>query len=552
MWTVGARHGIRFRASAASMLAGVLACPAVSAEAPPTGRPSDAPSSPRPAAAFPDSPRAALAAYLDLSRQGRYEEAARFLAVPEAERARSAELAERLKAVLDRHLWVDLDLVSGAPEGDLGDELPAGIDRIGSVGGPPGISEPVLMVRRRDADDVPWVFSRGTVSRIDAWYGALRDRWLRERLPATLIRPGPHDLLWWQWVALPLVMLASLAAGRVLGWITFTLVGRVASRTRTRWDDALLHGLRGPVAAALALAVAFLLLPSLGLYAPAERFVTALLRAAGLVVVFFALWRGVDTGVEVLRESRWAAIGSSARALVMVGARLSKVALVALALVSVLSELGYPVAGLVAGLGIGGLALALAAQKTGENLFGSLALALDRPFGVGDFVKVEDLVGTVEAIGLRSTQIRTLDRTLVTIPNGRLADMRLESFSARDRMRLACTVGLVYGTTGEQMRRVLDGLEAALRAHSLIWPEAVVVRFKEFGASSLDVEVMAWFQTADWSAFQLIRQEILLRFMAVVEAAGTSFAFPTSTVHLVQGTPPGPDAPELVAPRLDA
>jgi MscS family membrane protein len=158
---------------------------------------------------------------------------------------------------------------------------------------------------------------------------------------------------------------------------------------------------------------------------------------------------------------------------------------------------------------------------------------VDAPFRVGEFVKVEDFVGTVEAIGLRSTRIRTLDRTVVAIPNGRLAEMRLESFSARDRMRLACTLGLVYQTTAAQMRRVLEGLEDVLRSHPLIWPKAVVVRFKEFGPSSLDIEVMAWFQTADWPEFQLVRQEVLLEFMGVVEQAGTTFAFPTRTVHVV-------------------
>jgi MscS family membrane protein len=155
----------------------------------------------------------------------------------------------------------------------------------------------------------------------------------------------------------------------------------------------------------------------------------------------------------------------------------------------------------------------------------------------------------VEAIGLRSTQIRTLDRTLVTFPNGRLADMRLETFAARDRMRLACIIGLVYETSPAQMRAVLAGLEEALRSHPRIWPDAVVVRFKEFGASSLDVEVMAWFQTPEWSEFQLVRQEVLLRFMEVVESAGTTFAFPTRTLHLAGGWPgaggdsrPAPDS----------
>jgi MscS family membrane protein len=203
-----------------------------------------------------------------------------------------------------------------------------------------------------------------------------------------------------------------------------------------------------------------------------------------------------------------------------------------MAVVAVISELGYPVASLIAGLGIGGLALALASQKTVENLFGAFSIGVDQPFREGDFVKVEDFMGTVEAIGLRSTRLRTLDRTLITIPNGKLAEMRIESFAVRDRIRLACTLGLVYGTTANQMRLVVAGLEQTLRQHPKIWPEGITVRLKELTPSSLDIEIMAWFATADYTEFQLIRQEILLQFMEVVEKAETSFAFPTRTVHL--------------------
>jgi MscS family membrane protein len=111
--------------------------------------------------------------------------------------------------------------------------------------------------------------------------------------------------------------------------------------------------------------------------------------------------------------------------------------------------------------------------------------------------------------------------------------MRLESFTERDRLRLSTVIGVVYGTSAAQVREVLTGFERVLRAHPLIWPDAVVVRFREFAASSLDIEVMAWFRTADWSEFQRIREEILLQFMDVVERAGSSFAFPTRTVHVV-------------------
>ncbi len=256
------------------------------------------------------------------------------------------------------------------------------------------------------------------------------------------------------------------------------------------------------------------------------------IRVGFFVVIFWSIWRLIDVVRQVLSHSRWALTSASSRSLLPLGARVTKVVVLAMAAVAVLSMLGYPVASLVAGLGLVGLALALAAQKTVENLFGAFSIGVDQPFREGDFVKIEDFVGTVEAMGLRSSRFRTLDRTLITIPNGRLADMRLESYTARDRLRLATVIGLVYETTSAQMREVLAGFERVLREHPKIWPDVVTVRFREFAASSLDIEVMAWFRTADWGEFQLIRQEVLLQFMEVVEKAGSSFAFPTQTVHL--------------------
>jgi MscS family membrane protein len=200
--------------------------------------------------------------------------------------------------------------------------------------------------------------------------------------------------------------------------------------------------------------------------------------------------------------------------------------------VAVLSALGYPVASLLAGLGLGGLALALAAQKTVENLFGAFSISVDQPFRAGDFVRIDDFVGTVEQIGLRSTRIRTLDRTLISIPNGKLADMRLESFAVRDRIRLAATIGVDCRTTAAQLQTIIAEFERVLCAHPMVWPDAVIVFFSRFGESSLDIDVMAWFQTPDWNEFQAIRQQILLSFMRIVEDAGSAFAFPTRTVHM--------------------
>ena len=476
-----------------------------------------------------DSPRAAVESYLDLCRSGDYASAGQYLnAEPGAD---AAGLARRLKAVLDRHLWIDLEALSPDSAGHAGDDLPAGTDEVGRVPGPSGRDEPVRVVRLDDH----WAFSSGTVARIDGWYGQLGDRWLRERLPDVLLRPGPKDLLWCQWAALLVLAGASWGLGRGLTWLTRSVLGRVFARTATTWDEVLLERLRAPLTLGWSLACAGMLLPALGLYQPADEFVLGALTALGVVVLFWGLWRAVDVAGAALSSSAWVVESPSARSMLSVGMRAGKVAVAVAGVITAFAQLGYPVASLLAGLGLGGLALALAAQKTVEHFFGSVSLAVDQPFRVGDFVKVDDFVGTVEAIGLRSTRFRTLDRTVISIPNGTLADQRLETFATRDRMRLACTVGVEYGTSAEQMRQVLSGMEQALRAHPKIWPDAVVVRFAELAASSLDIEIMAWFQTPDWSEFQLIRQEILLQFMQVVEDAGAGFAFPTRTVHLVGG-----------------
>ena len=479
-------------------------------------------SAPAPGAA-PDSPRACVGDYLELARKGRYQDAARYLWLTPEQATRGAELARRLKAVIDRHVGGDASRLSSSPEGDVADGLPEHTDAIGAVGEP---SDRVLVIRHPGQDPPAWRFAPSTVERIDSWYGALEDRWVRDHLPDVLLRTGPKGLLWWQWLALPLLVALAWAVSRPLAAATRAVFGRIVAKTEETWDDELLARLGAPISFAWMLAVVLLLLPWLALFPPARAFAQSVLRAAALVTVFWALWRTVDSIGRIVGHASWVLESHSARSLLALAVRAGKVLVLAVGLVSALSQLGYPVAGLIAGLGVGGLAVALAAQKTVENLFGSISLAVDQPFRVGDFVKVDDFTGHVESIGLRSTRFRTLDRTIVTVPNGRLADMRIESFAPRDRLRLALNLGLVYGTTSAQVQEILRGIEDALRAQPKLWPEGVTVRLKELGTSALQVEVAAWFDTADWNEFLQIREELLLKLMDVVERAGTTFAFP--------------------------
>lgn len=481
-----------------------------------------------------DSPRASIVDFLGLVRSGDFERAAGYLELAPADREQGPELARKLGAVLNRRAWIETGSLSPLTTGNTTDGLSGFTDELGQIEGPEGIPEPVRIVRRK-RDTVRWLFSNATVSRIEGWYERLDDRWMIEHLPEPLLRVGPRELMWWQWLALPLLVLVSALVGMALSKVTEKVLCRVAARSSTSWDDTMVQRMKRPFSLWWSLGVAYVLLPWLALYEPAEKFVLSTMHTFFLVGLFWALARVIDVGAEAVFRSPWATTRAAAGSLVSLGARVAKVAVVVIAAIALLSQLGYPVASILAGLGVGGLAVALAAQKTVENLFGAFSIGADQPFREGDLVRVDDFLGTVELIGLRSTKFRTADRTLISIPNGKLADMKLETLAVRDRLRFQATVGLARSTTAQQLKQVIDGFEALLKSQPKLWQNSNTVRFEKYGASSLDLDVAAYFDTRDFGEFQLIRQELLLQFMSIVERAGTSLALPASSVQLMNG-----------------
>lgn len=359
---------------------------------------------------------------------------------------------------------------------------------------------------------------------------------LEDWMPEPLLLMGPGGLALWQWLGLAVVVVLSWLLGRFGVWLLSWFATKLAGRTETSIDDELLARLRSPVRALAWIGLMRVGSLPLLLHADAQRVLHQILLALFAFALVWAALRSIDVVSGHLAKASWAVERPSARSLLSLITRIAKVLVIVIAGIGFLSGIGLPVASLLAGLGIGGIALAFGAQKTVENLFGALAIGVDRPFREGDFVKVEDdVLGTVEAVGLRSTRIRTLDRTIVTLPNGRLSDMRVETFTLRDRIRLHTVLNLVYETTAAQMREILGGLEDVLKKHPAIWAEDITVRFVDLAESSLDVEIMCWFNTTDFNKFKAMREEVLLGFMKVVEQAGSGFAFPTRTVHVVGG-----------------
>jgi MscS family membrane protein len=481
-------------------------------------------------------PRTSMQGYLVASRDGDYELAAQFLSlrpVPKAERARKGPLlARQLKVVLDRTLWVDLEALSDEPEGNRDDGLSPSRDLVGRIESSRGAAD-ILLQRVKREDGVPiWKIAATTTARIpdrceEFGYGALG-----EILPTPFFEVRILEVELWQWICLLLLMAVAYGLSWLAGVAVVRLARPLIERSETRIDDELVRATVGPIRLVLFVVLFSAGTAPLGLSLPVQAALRNLEQAAFLVAITWFLLRVVDLVSDVATQRLTDRGLVPATQFVPLGRKTLKVLLAIFAGLAVLDVFGVNVTAIVAGLGIGGLAIALAAQKTIENLFGGVTLLADRPVAVGDFCRFGDKIGTVEEIGLRSTRVRTLDRTVVTVPNADFSAIQLENFAKRDVIRVHTLIGVRYETTPDQLRYLLAELRSMLLAHPKVSPDPARVRFVGFGAYSLDLEVYAYVLTSDWNEFLTIREDIYLRIMAIVENAGTGFAFPSQTMYL--------------------
>jgi MscS family membrane protein len=342
----------------------------------------------------------------------------------------------------------------------------------------------------------------------------------------------------WQWMALALVAVGSALAGWIATCVALRLVAGVMRRAGSTIDAPTLGVARGPIAALAAASLAACGIPLLGLDEDLHRGLETLLQ---VVVVAALTWLGVrvvDLVTLRLDQRFRARQQTGAASLVAIARKASKVVILVLAVVLALDNLGFQVTALVAGLGIGGVAVALAAQKSLENLFGGVTLYADQPLRIGDFCRFGDRLGIVEDIGLRSTRVRTLERTQVTIPNADFANFELENYTRRDKFWFHPVIGVTYATTPAQIRSILSAVRRMLREHPDVEPESARIRFIGFGASALELEVFAYVKARDYNAYLEIAEGLNLRILELVGEAGSSFAFPSRTVYLEDVTPP--------------
>lgn len=319
---------------------------------------------------------------------------------------------------------------------------------------------------------------------------------------------------------------------RLIKRIVLPRLGRITQRSETGIDDILFEAIDIPLQlliSALGLSIAAAIIWELP-----PAWISHLSRTLLIVGAFAFLYNvtGLFTRSTTILTS---ALGIQVDEKLLPFLRTAfKVIIVALGIVVILQEWEFDVAGLIAGLGVSGLAIALAAEDTIANLFGFTTIVGDGMLAIGEFVMTPDVSGVIEHVGFRSTRIRQLDQALVSIPNSALANSVVTNWSRLNMRRLDTVLGLTYATDSAQMRDFMTRIEALIRSREDVVQDSVTVFFTAFGGSSLDVRIIASFLIPDWTAFQMEKQEIMLQIMDIVEEMGLSFAFPSQSLYLEQ------------------
>lgn len=338
-----------------------------------------------------------------------------------------------------------------------------------------------------------------------------------------------------------LITLAAYVLRRVVTTLIFGFLRRLAARTNTTLDDKLFPALEGPVKALIVVVGAVAALKVLKFSATADDTLGYAYTMAFSLVVFWMFLRTFNTVLDHLQEI--ARVRQLGLAPFMPWIKKTLLAVVfVFGVLMIAQSLGADVKAFLAGLGIGGLAFALAAQDTIANLFGSVVVAIDQPFRIGEFVRIGTTVGMVEDMGLRSTKIRALDRSLVIIPNKTVAGEMITNLARFNGRRVEQVLGLTYDTTAAQMEEIVAEFRRLILAEDEIDPTSVICYFRDYGASSLDIWIVFVVKDPDFHRHMALRQRLNLAFMRAVEARGLSFAFPTQTVH-VASLPGGAPAP---------
>ncbi len=443
------------------------------------------------------------------------------------------ELAVELKDVLDRTVYVDLEEVP-----DVADGSPYIVLR--------GAEGEIALARSFSGE---WLFTAATVASLDTLHAAVRDRavvagvgrtapeavtpgtWLRSQVPEAL-RGRVLFIEGWQWLGILLIIFLGFVAGRIFtALVTAGLSRFLERRSRSIDRDSALRVVR-PLGTIVMLVVWGLGIVWLGLPVGVFTLYYRALKVVAVVVAAISAFRLIDVLAEILASRAVRTKSQYDDMLIPLVRKSLKVLVGAAGLVTGAQFLGTDLTALLASLGIGGLVLALAAQDTVSNFFGSLMIFLDRPFKVGDWVITGDVEGTIEEVGFRSTRIRTFYNSLITLPNSNLIKASVDNLGDRQFRRWSTKLGITYDTPPEKIDAFCEGIRELVRCHPYTRKDYFHVYLNEFGSDSLQIMVYVFFATPDWATELRERHRLGIDIIRLATDLGVEFAFPTQTLYL--------------------
>jgi MscS family membrane protein len=475
------------------------------------------------------TPQGTVFGFIKAASKGNYELALQYLDT-KTKGTGAEKLVGGLQAILDYGFSGHLGMLSNKPEGNLGDNLPPSKERVGTVKTPSGSLDVLLERVERGKGPPIWLFSKETLKEVPETYKEIKVQAIEPYLPEFLLNTWVLGFPLWRWLFVLLVIPLAFGLAIPITRLIISLLMFFALRIMKVRGDPLMMRLTGPIRT-LIFALALWIISFLSQSVLMSNFWA---YVAFTLTVIGATWlclRVIDVAF-MLKESQFGVTAWDKVSMVQLGRKLSKIMTVIVGALVVFHIAGINLPAVLAGLGIGGIAVAFAAQKTLENLFGGVMIISDQPIHVGDFCRVGEYLGHVESIGLRSTRIRTLERTVVSVPNGQLALMSLENYRMRDKIWFHHILRLRYETTAEQLRYVLAEIRRMLYQHPKIETSSARIRLVGLGSSSLDVDVFAYVLETSYTTFLEIQEDLLLRIMEIVEASGSGLALPSQTTYI--------------------
>ena len=483
-----------------------------------------------------NTPSNSVLGFLKAATAGDYSIAAQYLQMSAARRQSDGEqTATKLKFVLDNAFEGNYGRFN-QPEGTPQEGVLLGHQKLGTMSAG-DVEADLDLVRVSDPSAGKiWLISADTLGKLPELYDQAKARQVESKLPAVLVKHQLGGMPLWQWLAL--LVATPVAAG--LGWLILFVMEiplRWWARRRGRLDVANWRSVSGPawlLAGTLIhqVFVVYLRMPLLLRHYYFQITSTALILSAVWIV-----WRVVRWSLYRVRIRALAHGLAGTGSLMLLGERILKAVIFVLGVLAVLGNLGFNMSTALAGLGIGGLAIGFGAQKTIENLFGGVSVLADEVFRVGDVCRFGDRTGVVEDIGLRSTRIRTDERTLLAIPNGTVATINLENLSRRDKILFKTSLSLRSETKADHLRFILSEVRRLLYSHPKVESNTVRVRLIDVAGAAPTVEIFAYVLTQDFNEFAAVREDVLLRIMDIVDDSGSGLALPAQTLYL--GRDPG-------------